>query len=73
MMLQFNSTIIDSLAFKQQNLYLQGFTQFKIYLRKPCSFDFVTLGSKLIPGLYQFYTNLNLMIYIPLVKFQIYS
>lgn len=44
MMLQFNSIIIDSLIFKQQNLYLQGFTGFKIYLRKPCSFDFVTLG-----------------------------
>lgn len=49
MMLQFNSTIIDSLTFKQQNLCLQGFTGIKIYLRKPCSFDFVTLGIKLIP------------------------
>lgn len=44
MMLQFNSIIINSLILKQQNLYLQGFTGFKIYLRKPCSFDFVTLG-----------------------------
>lgn len=42
MMLQFNSINIDSLILKQQNLYLQGFTRFKIYLRKPCSFDFVT-------------------------------
>jgi hypothetical protein len=54
MMLQFNSTIIDGLTFKQQMLYLQGFTQIKVYLRKPCSFDFVTLGLKLIPDLYQF-------------------
>lgn len=44
MMLQFNSIIINSLILKQQNLYLQDFTGFKIYLRKPCSFDFVTLG-----------------------------
>jgi len=49
MMLQFNSIIIDSLIFITQNLYPQGFTKFKIYLRKPCSFDFVTLGIKLIP------------------------
>jgi hypothetical protein len=48
MMLQFNPIIIDSLILKQQSLYLQGFTGFKIYLRKPCSFDFVTLGLKLI-------------------------
>lgn len=54
MMLQFNSINTDSLIFKQQKLYLQGFRQFKIYLRKPCSFDFVTLGLKLIPHLYQF-------------------
>ena len=73
MMLQFNSIIIDRLVFTKQNLYLQGFRQFKIYLRKPCSFDFVTLGIKLIRNLYQFYTNLNWMICIPLVKFQIYS
>lgn len=42
MMLQFNSIIIDSLIPKQQILNLQGFTRFKTYLRKPCSFDFVT-------------------------------
>lgn len=54
MMLQFNSINIDGLTFKQQKPYLQGFRQFKIYLRKPCSFDFVTLRLKLIPNLYQF-------------------
>ncbi len=42
MMLQFNSINIDSLTFKQKQPNLQGFTQFKIYLRKPCSFDFDT-------------------------------
>lgn len=42
MMLQFNSTNIESLTFKQKSLNLQGFTEFKIYLRKPCSFDFDT-------------------------------
>ena len=59
MMLQFNSINIDSLTFKQQKPYLQGFRQFKIYLRKPCSYDFVTLDIKLIPDLYQFYTIFN--------------
>ena len=54
MMLQFNSINTDSLIFKQKKPYLQGFTKFKIYLRKPCSFDFVTLSSKLIRELYQF-------------------
>lgn len=54
MMLQFNSINTDRLTFKQQKPYLQGFTEFKFYLRKPCSFDFVTLGLKLIPNLYQF-------------------
>jgi|GEM_PF-6789956 len=54
MMLQFNSIIIDSLTHKDQIAYLQAFTHNTIYLRKPCSFDFVTLGLKLIPDLYQF-------------------
>lgn len=54
MMLQFNSINTDRLIFKQKKPYLQGFTEFKIYLRKPCSFDFVTLSSKLIRELYQF-------------------
>lgn len=54
MMLQFNSINTDGLALKQQKPYLQGFTEFKIYLRKPCSFDFVTFGLKLIHELYQF-------------------
>jgi hypothetical protein len=54
MMLQFNSINTDRLIFKKQKPYLQGFTEFKSYLRKPCSFDFVTLGLKLIPNLYQF-------------------
>ena len=73
MMLQFNSINTDGLAFKQQKLYLQGFTEFKIYLRKPCSYDCVTFGLKLIHELYQFQTIVNLKICIPLVKFQIYS
>ena len=48
MMLQFNSINNDRLIFKQKKPYLQGFTQFKIYLRKPCSFDFVTFNIKMI-------------------------
>ena len=59
MMLQFNSTITDRLIFKQKKPYLQGFTQFKIYLRKPCSFDFVTFNTKLIHEKIRFCTNLN--------------
>lgn len=42
MMLQFNSINTDGLTFTQQKPYLQGFRQIKNYLRKPCSFDFVT-------------------------------
>ena len=42
MMLQFNSINIESLIFKQKRANLQGFTEVKIYLRKPCSFDFDT-------------------------------
>lgn len=48
MMLQFNSLIIDSLTFQHEQAYLQGFTFIKVYLRKPCSFDFVTSVTKLI-------------------------
>ena len=54
MMLQLISLNIDSLIFHTQNLYLQGFTQSKNISRKPCSFDFVTLRTKLIRDLYQF-------------------
>ena len=47
MMLQFNSIIIGSMTLKQQNICYQGFTQIKMHLRKRCSFDFVTISSKL--------------------------
>ena len=54
MMLQFISLNIDSLILYTQNLYLQGFTQSKNISRKPCSFDCVTLGLKLIHKTNQF-------------------
>ena len=54
MMLQFYCSITESLTILTQSLYLQGFIDIKKYLRKPCSFDFVTLTLKLIPDLYQF-------------------
>ena len=48
MMLQFNSIIIDILTLLSQSSYLQAFTLIKIYLRKPCSFDFVTFNIKML-------------------------
>lgn len=54
MMLQFISIIIDTLPLFKQILYLQRFSKIKIFLRKPCSYDFVTLRSKLIHKMNQF-------------------
>lgn len=54
MMLQFISINTDSLLFYKQILNLQGFTASIFFLRKPCSYNGVTLLSKMIPKMYQF-------------------
>ncbi len=57
MMLQFNSLNIDSLTYSTQDLYLQVFTYLKFYLRKPCSFDFVTFNIKMLHEIIEKGTN----------------
>jgi hypothetical protein len=42
MMLQFNTSIVVGFVILNKSPYFQAFIGFKIYLRKPCSFDFVT-------------------------------
>lgn len=63
MMLQLNSLIVIGFVLQSQALCFKGFKQIKTYLRKPCSFDSVTLGSKLIPKNVSILNKTNWKIY----------
>lgn len=65
MMLQFISTINKSLVFLPQVLCFQRICNYLSSLRKPYSFDFVTLSTKMLLEISLKLYVLILMIYTP--------
>ena len=64
MMLQFISSITISLSFQAQPLCFQWFSDILFLLRKPYSYDFVTLDMKMLPKKKLIMLHLIMMFYI---------